>query len=349
MGGRHRARSPCPGGLEGEAVFGRGDRFRRRAEHAGLAGRCRVSRACCRSSTGSASSRRCKTGLGLDAADQSARASSTARTTSTPTCRPAIRSRNTSSRSSAAASSTLDMPDGATREIGITRLHLEQDAGKSLHDQHPTHDLCRSQPRRRRADGDRLRARSPERRGGRPLSAQIALDPALSRHLRRQHGGGLAALRLQRLGAPARRALRHALRDQERELGALCHAGDRVRGAPPDRDDRGGRHDRAADAALRRVPRRDPADALEGGGARLPLFPRPRPVAAGARRRRGSSELRAATAGIARREKGALCRRIRAVGPTMPACSSPSGRPREYFERGGARTRPKAGGELGHG
>src|SRR6202521_5984516 len=32
---------------------------------------------------------------------------------------------------------TLDMPDGSTREIGITRLHLEQDAGKSLHDQHP--------------------------------------------------------------------------------------------------------------------------------------------------------------------------------------------------------------------
>jgi aspartyl-tRNA(Asn)/glutamyl-tRNA(Gln) amidotransferase subunit B len=31
----------------------------------------------------------------------------------------------------------LDMPDGASREIGITRLHLEQDAGKSLHDQHP--------------------------------------------------------------------------------------------------------------------------------------------------------------------------------------------------------------------
>src|SRR5437879_3098824 len=31
----------------------------------------------------------------------------------------------------------LDMPDGSTRTIGITRLHLEQDAGKSLHDQHP--------------------------------------------------------------------------------------------------------------------------------------------------------------------------------------------------------------------
>jgi len=32
----------------------------------------------------------------------------------------------------------LDMPDRTTREIGITRLHLEQDAGKSLHDQHPS-------------------------------------------------------------------------------------------------------------------------------------------------------------------------------------------------------------------
>ena len=31
----------------------------------------------------------------------------------------------------------LDMADGSAREIGITRVHLEQDAGKSLHDQHP--------------------------------------------------------------------------------------------------------------------------------------------------------------------------------------------------------------------
>jgi aspartyl-tRNA(Asn)/glutamyl-tRNA(Gln) amidotransferase subunit B len=31
----------------------------------------------------------------------------------------------------------IDMPDGSTRAVGITRLHLEQDAGKSLHDQHP--------------------------------------------------------------------------------------------------------------------------------------------------------------------------------------------------------------------
>ena len=41
----------------------------------------------------------------------------------------------------------LDLPGGAMRTVGITRLHLEQDAGKSLHDQHPTQtfvDLNRS-------------------------------------------------------------------------------------------------------------------------------------------------------------------------------------------------------------
>jgi aspartyl-tRNA(Asn)/glutamyl-tRNA(Gln) amidotransferase subunit B len=41
----------------------------------------------------------------------------------------------------------LDLADGASREVGITRLHLEQDAGKSLHDQSPTStfvDLNRS-------------------------------------------------------------------------------------------------------------------------------------------------------------------------------------------------------------
>ena len=41
----------------------------------------------------------------------------------------------------------IALADGSTKQIGITRLHLEQDAGKSLHDQHPTKsfiDLNRS-------------------------------------------------------------------------------------------------------------------------------------------------------------------------------------------------------------
>jgi aspartyl-tRNA(Asn)/glutamyl-tRNA(Gln) amidotransferase subunit B len=35
----------------------------------------------------------------------------------------------------------VDMPDGETVTVGIERLHLEQDAGKLLHDQHPTMSL----------------------------------------------------------------------------------------------------------------------------------------------------------------------------------------------------------------
>jgi aspartyl-tRNA(Asn)/glutamyl-tRNA(Gln) amidotransferase subunit B len=41
----------------------------------------------------------------------------------------------------------LDMPDGTTKSVGIERLHLEQDAGKSMHDQDPKYshiDLNRS-------------------------------------------------------------------------------------------------------------------------------------------------------------------------------------------------------------
>jgi aspartyl-tRNA(Asn)/glutamyl-tRNA(Gln) amidotransferase subunit B len=35
----------------------------------------------------------------------------------------------------------VELADGSTKSIGITRLHLEQDAGKSIHDQHPTKSL----------------------------------------------------------------------------------------------------------------------------------------------------------------------------------------------------------------
>lgn len=41
----------------------------------------------------------------------------------------------------------VDLEDGSTKTIGVERLHLEQDAGKSMHDQHPSEtyvDLNRS-------------------------------------------------------------------------------------------------------------------------------------------------------------------------------------------------------------
>ncbi len=46
-----------------------------------------------------------------------------------------------------AGSVEVELADGSSKRIGVTRLHLEQDAGKSLHDQHPTKsyiDLNRS-------------------------------------------------------------------------------------------------------------------------------------------------------------------------------------------------------------
>ena len=36
---------------------------------------------------------------------------------------------------------TVDMPDGETVRVGVERLHLEQDAGKLLHEQHPNMSL----------------------------------------------------------------------------------------------------------------------------------------------------------------------------------------------------------------
>ena len=35
----------------------------------------------------------------------------------------------------------VDLPDGSSIDVGIERLHLEQDAGKRMHDQHPTLSL----------------------------------------------------------------------------------------------------------------------------------------------------------------------------------------------------------------
>jgi aspartyl-tRNA(Asn)/glutamyl-tRNA(Gln) amidotransferase subunit B len=72
----------------------------------------------------------------------------------------------------------VDMPDGAIR-VGIERLHLEQDAGKLIHDQHPA-VAGRSQPVRRRADGDRPK---PDLRSAEEAKAFLAKLRAILRYL----------------------------------------------------------------------------------------------------------------------------------------------------------------------
>ncbi len=87
--------------------------------------------------------------------------------------------------------------DGARKRIGITRLHLEEDAAKNLHEGFP--------------DSDRSSYSIDYNRGGTPLAEIVSeLEPALAhrgpclsdrsagprvrRSQRLQHGGGFAAL-----------------------------------------------------------------------------------------------------------------------------------------------------------
>ena len=112
--------------------------------------------------------------------------------------------------------------------IGITRLHLEQDAGKSLHDQHPREtyvDLNRA--------GIALMeiVSEPDLRSAEEAGVYLRKLRSILRYLGTCDGnmeeGSLRCdcnVSVRRPGRPAR----HALRDQERELGALRHAGDRV-------------------------------------------------------------------------------------------------------------------------
>src|SRR5579885_1099762 len=133
----------------------------------------------------------------------------------------------------------VDMPDGETVRVGIERLHLEQDAGKSLHEQNPTMSLV---------DLNR---------------AGVALMEIVSKPDLRSAEEAKAFVA----------KLRNALRDQERQFDTLHRAGDRARGAPADRGHRGRRRDRAGNAAVRSGEGRDPVDAHQGRGARLSLFP----------------------------------------------------------------------------
>ena len=154
------------------------------------------------------------------AARSTSAAGSRASTTSTRTCRRTTRSASTRSRCRGRPRSTIDAGGGAARRSASSALHLEEDAGKLVHEgalETAPSSLRRLQPRRRAADGDRHRARPALARGGRRVPARrSAPSLRLPRRLRRQHGGGLAALRRQRLAAAARRRPSTAPRSRSR-------------------------------------------------------------------------------------------------------------------------------------
>jgi aspartyl-tRNA(Asn)/glutamyl-tRNA(Gln) amidotransferase subunit B len=151
-------------------------------------------------------------------------------------------------------------------EIGIERLHLEQDAGKSMHDQSPTMsyvDLNRS--------GVALMeiVSKPDMRSSDEAKAYVTKLRSIVRYLGTCDGNMDEGSMRADVNVSVRRpgGFRHALRDQERQLHPLHRPGDRIRGPPPDRHSRRWRLDRSGNPAVRPEQGRDPLDALQGRGA----------------------------------------------------------------------------------
>ncbi len=183
---------------------------------------------------------------------------------------------------------------GRLGEVRIHRVHLEEDAAKLIH--------VGSSGRIHGSDASIV----DFNRGGTPL-AEIVTEPDLrspeqasewlqaaahdaapARRQRREHGGGLAALRRQHLAAPARAARELGVKTELKNMNSFrfIERGIRAEIARQEKILRGGGDRRAGDAALRPRLRRDHLAALQGGGARLPLLPRARPAARRDRARR---------------------------------------------------------------
>ncbi len=127
---------------------------------------------------------------------------------------------------------TQDGREGRPPHARASRGGRGQEPARGL----PRDDRHRLEPRRHAAPRNRLRARHAKRGRGRRLCEAAARARQVDRHLRRQHAGGELPLRRQRVGPPRRRPeARHTLRDQESQQLPLHAAGDRVRGAAPDR------------------------------------------------------------------------------------------------------------------
>ncbi len=202
--------------------------------------------------------------------------------------------------------------DGGTKQIGVTRLHLEQDAGKSLHDQDPT----RSYIDLNRAGVALMEIVSePDMRSPEEAGAYLRKLRTILRYLGTCDGnmeeGRCARTSTSPSARPASR-FRTRCEGEERQLHPLRHAG--RGGSRP-----GGRW-RCGSPAARWTRRRGSTTAAAAPPAacaarrtpRLPLLPRPRPAAAGVGRGVGGGSAQP-SAGTAGRQAGALRSAIRPV------------------------------------
>ena len=202
--------------------------------------------------------------------------------------------------------------DGETLHVGIERLHLEQDAGKSIHDQHPEYsyvDLNRS--------GVALMeiVSKPDMRSAKQAQAYVTKLRTILRYL----GTSDADMEKGNLRADVNVSVRKpgdklGTRCEIKNVNSIRFIGQAIEVEARRQIDiieDGGKIDQETRLF-------DPgkgetrSHAEQGGGARLPLLPRSRPPAAraddGVRRRAGEGP-----AGAPRREEAALHARLRAV------------------------------------
>ncbi len=185
----------------------------------------------------------------------------------------------------------VELGDGTARTVRIERIHLEQDAGKSIHDMDPAMsfvDLNRT--------GVALMeiVSRPDIRGPEEAAAYVVKLRQIMRYLGTCDGN----MQSGNLRADVNVSVcRPGDYERFRESGDFAHLGTRceiknmnslrfIQAAIEHEARRqialleSGKNRHAGDPPLRPRPRRDPLHALQGGGARLPLLPRPRPPSA---------------------------------------------------------------------
>ncbi len=205
----------------------------------------------------------------------------------------------------------------------------------------------RLQPGRRAAGGVRERAGHPLAGGGRRLPPCAARHARGARRLRREDGGGVAALRREHLGPAGRRdVVRNEGRDQEHELDPVAGASPDLRGRAPGERAGGRRAAGAGDASLGRGRGHHEVDAIQGRGVRLSLFPRTGHPADGADHRVDRGDPRHDPGAAARPARPLRGARSPAGDRARPGRRHRRGRP----VRGRARARRRSGGrgELDH-
>ena len=199
----------------------------------------------------------------------------------------------------------VELDDGEIFRVEIERAHMEEDTGKSLHVGGSTgriHGAEYSLVDYNRAGIPLIEIVTKPITGTRERAPQIARAyvAALRDLLRalgvsdvRMEQGSLRCDANVSLRPLAVRAVRHAQRDQERQLASQRRARGALRDLPAGGPAVLRRPRDPGDAALARGHRGDDLGPVEGAGRGLPVLPRARPRADRARRRPGSTGLRA--------------------------------------------------------